>query len=112
MATTNYQSIEKGVQAYYEASARQCPLHGTCDCCTCRCCAFCILIVWFILGVAGAIFYFSLNSDLTYYSDCPSDSKIDGECCGAALGKAETYLPISCDTTRTAYDMLAANSVG
>ena len=112
MATTNYQTMEKGMQAYHEASARQCPLHNVCDCCTCRCCAFCILICWVILGVAGAILYFSLNSDLTYYSDCPSDSKIDGECCGAALGQGTAYVALSCDKARSAYDIMGANSVG
>ena len=114
MATSNYQSIEKGVQAYYEASARQCPLHSICDCCTCRCCGFCTSICWVIIGVAFAILYFSLNNiDLTDYIECPlDDDDFTGECCSYQLGGDTIFIDSPCDKVRATYTTLGVNAVG
>lgn len=114
--TTGYQQQGggTGLAAYHQESAARCPLNGSCDCCTCRCCGLFILILWVIFGGYGAISSLSLNSDLTTYpagSDTCESQFLSGECCQVTTMGSTGYIDGSCDPFKTALEIDAATSI-
>jgi len=113
----NGTGADTGMDAYLAASAKQCPMNGSCSCCTCRCCGFCILICWMIFGAITAATSFStdLNDDNSYtYAECPSNTgDVTGECCGI-LSDDSTQITVyagTCDNLSTAITLTGVNSM-
>eukprot|EP01083_Nonionella_stella_P165545 550965_1 len=104
-----------GMSAYHEASAAKCPLHQTCDCCTCRRCGLCILICWVIFGGYSAIssLTFWTDKNLTTVPDCQAvyQTDITGECCEFSMGGNDYITAGSCSDFQTAGDINAADGI-
>mmetsp|Transcript_68443 Transcript_68443/g.108683 ORF Transcript_68443/g.108683 Transcript_68443/m.108683 type:complete len:200 (-) Transcript_68443:248-847(-) len=59
---------------YYQQSASNCLCHKYMSCCTCRCCAFFIAIVWIISGLATASLAGLTLGWYETYETCPTYS--------------------------------------
>merc|ERR1719391_314864 len=88
-------------------------MNGSCQCCTCRCCGFCILICWIIFGAIGAASYLTAdistsNSDITDYTNCPRNTgDVTGECCVIV----DVVYPSTCGNLQTAVTLTGVNDL-
>ena len=116
--TTNARNIDPKSE-FYRMSGEQCFLNDTCACCTCHCCALCMMIFWIIsgtIGIWGASTVLEWTSDGEWYtSSCTNNGISYDQCCVGSKGlygsTAEIkLLGIDCDETETAYTISLVDS--
>jgi len=113
VAVQDTEEDDTALQKYHRESAARCPMNDTSNCCTCRCCAFCIAICWVIFGAIGAYSASAETGKLELIDTCPTDSLYEGEqCCEYDAGAVSLYYEADmCDKLKTAWILSMVDNI-